>query len=221
MSSADAASPVNRDNTPNSAILSQPQAVPGDDVSIRLADFQVLLGTHGSTARSSPTRRIWSPWVPLWMKSDSREPQDAMAIYPKIVSEEKSTLRQLYTFEILVYACLVLQLIISSSLVVISAISGDHHIVVAVLGALTAIITGVLSLIKGQGQPMRLINYAHSLKEVRDDIEFCESGLKAEVREVTYEQIIALWNKYISVRDSNMANRPDVWASQERDTRPT
>ncbi|KAH3309126.1 hypothetical protein KXW17_008447, partial [Aspergillus fumigatus] len=158
MSSADAASPVNRDNTPNSAILSQPQAVPGDDVSIRLADFQVLLGTHGSTARSSPTRRIWSPWVPLWMKSDSREPQDAMAIYPKIVSEEKSTLRQLYTFEILV---------------------GDHHIVVAVLGALTAIITGVLSLIKGQGQPMRLINYAHSLKEVRDDIEFCESGLKA------------------------------------------
>ncbi|KAH2062179.1 hypothetical protein KXW61_003553 [Aspergillus fumigatus] len=68
-----------------------------------------------------------------------------MAIYPKIVSEEKSTLRQLYTFEILV---------------------GDHYIVVAVLGALTAIITGVLSLIKGQGQPMRLINYAHSLKEV-------------------------------------------------------
>lgn len=38
---------------------------------------------------------------------------------------------------------------------------------------------------------------------------------------MTYEQIIALWNKYILVRDSNMANRPDVWASQERDTRPT
>lgn len=100
------------------------------------------------------------------MKSDSYELQDAMAIYLKIVSEEKSTLRQLYTFKILIYACLVLQLIISSSLVVISAISSDHYIVIAVLGALTVIITSVLSLIKGQGQPMRLINYAHNLKEV-------------------------------------------------------
>ncbi|PKX88334.1 uncharacterized protein P174DRAFT_436259 [Aspergillus novofumigatus IBT 16806] len=221
MSPADAASPANRDRTPNSAVLSGPQALPGDDASIRLADFQVLLGTDGRTARSSPTRRIWYPWVPQWMKSDYREPQDAMAIYPKILREEKSTLRQLYTFEILVYACLALQLVISSTLVIISAISGDHHIVVAVLGAITALITGVLSLIKGQGQPMRLINYAHSLKKVRDDIEFCESGLKAGVREVTYKQIIALWNNYISVRDSNMTNRPDVWASQERDTRTT
>jgi hypothetical protein len=68
---------------------------------------------------------------------------------------------------------------------------------------------------------MRLINYANKLKKVRDDIEFCESELKAGLREVTYKQIIALWNDYISARDSNMANRPDVWAPQERDTRTT
>ncbi|GFF43227.1 hypothetical protein IFM58399_06873 [Aspergillus lentulus] len=221
MSSADAAPPANRDRTPNSVVLSEPQAVPGDDASIRLDDFQVLLGTDGRTARSSPTRRIWYRWVPQWMKSDYREPQDAMAIYPKILREEKSTLRRLYTFEILVYTCLALQLVISSTLVIISAISGDHHIVVAVLGAITALITGVLSLIKGQGQPTRLINYAHSLQKVRDDIEFCESGLKAGVREVTYKQIIAFWNEYTSVRDSNTANRPDVWAPQERNTRAT
>jgi hypothetical protein len=155
------------------------------------------------------------------MKTDHRESQDAMAIYPKILKEEKSTWRQLCTFNLLVYACLALQLGIASTLVILSAISGDHHIIVAVLGAMTALITGVLSLIKGQGQPMRLLNYADGLKKVRDDIEFCESGLKTGVKQVTYKQVIDLWNKYIYVRDSYMTNRPDVWASQERDTRTT
>ncbi|GFF83488.1 hypothetical protein IFM53868_03822 [Aspergillus udagawae] len=96
-----------------------------------------------------------------------------MAMYPKILREEKRALRQLYAFDMLVYTCLALQLVIASTLVILSAISGDHHIIVAVLGAITGLITGVLSLVKGQGQPMRLLNYADSLKKVRDDIEFC------------------------------------------------
>ncbi|GFF25201.1 hypothetical protein IFM46972_01322 [Aspergillus udagawae] len=142
-----------------------------------------------------------------------------MAMYPKILREEKRALRQLYAFDMLVYTCLALQLVIASTLVILSAISGDHHIIVAVLGAITGLITGVLSLVKGQGQPMRLLNYADSLKKVRDDIEFCESGLEAGVTSVTYEQVLDIWNKYTSARDSQMSNRPDVWAPQEGDRR--
>lgn len=91
----------------------------------------------------------------------------------------------------------------------------------AVLGAITGLITGVLSLVKGQGQPMRLLNYADSLKKVRDDIEFCENGLEARATAVNYKQVLGIWNKYISARDSQMTNRPDVWAPRERDTRTT
>ncbi|GIJ91144.1 hypothetical protein Asppvi_010109 [Aspergillus pseudoviridinutans] len=214
MSSADADSPGNRERTAHSGMPSQPQA--GEGASLSLADFQLLLGTDtGSTT----TPRKWYSWLLWWMQTEYRQPQDAMALYPKILREEKSTLRQLYAFDMLVYACLVLQLVIASTLVILSAVSGDHHIVVAVLGAITALITGVLSMVKGLGQPMRLLNYADSLKKVRDDIEFCESGLKTRATAVTYKQVLDIWNKYVSARDSQMTNRPDVWAPLERDTR--
>lgn len=153
------------------------------------------------------------------MQIDYREPPDAMAIYQKILREEKTALRQLYAFNMLVYTCLILQLAIASTLVILSAISGDHHIIVAILGSITALTTGVLSLVKGQGQPMRLLNYAGDLKKVRDDIEFCDSRLRAEATSVTYEQVMDIWNKYTAARDSQMRNCPDVWAPEERATR--
>ncbi|KAF7125406.1 hypothetical protein CNMCM5793_001584 [Aspergillus hiratsukae] len=221
MSSANAGSPANRDRTPHSVMSPRPQAVPDEGAFLKQEDFQRLLGTDGDTARSTTTKSTWYSWLPWWMQRDYREPQDAMAIYPKILREQNSALQQLYAFNMLVYACLVIQLVIASTLVILSALSGDHHIVVAVLGAITALITGVLSLVKGQGQPMRLLNYADSLKKVRDDIEFCESGLKVRATGVTYKQVLDIRNKYISARDSQMTNRPDVWAPQQRDTRTT
>ncbi|KAF7166577.1 hypothetical protein CNMCM5623_000172 [Aspergillus felis] len=219
MSSADAGSPANRGRTPHSILSPHPQMVPGEDAVLRPEDVRCLLGTDGGTARSTTTRSVWYYLFPWRIQRDYREQQDAMALYPKVLREQKSALRQLYAFDMLVYACLILQLVIASTLVILSAVSGDHHIVVAVLGAITALITGVLSLVKGLGQPMRLLNYADSLKKVRDDIEFCESGLGTRATAVTYKQVLGIWNKYISARDSKMANRPDVWAPQERDTR--
>lgn len=38
---------------------------------------------------------------------------------------------------------------IASVLIILGALAGDHHIAVAILGAVTGIITAVLSLIKG------------------------------------------------------------------------
>ncbi|KNG80370.1 hypothetical protein ANOM_011495 [Aspergillus nomiae NRRL 13137] len=212
MSSADSGLPANRERTHQP----QPQVVPGEDAVLSPDDVRCLLGTNG---RSTTPRSVWDSLFPWRMQRDYREQQDSMALYPKILREEKSTWRQLYAFDVLVYACLVLQLVIASTLVILSAVSGDHHIVVAVLGAITALITGVLSLVKGLGQPMRLLNYADSLEKVRDDIEFCERELQTSSPVVTYKRVLDIWNKYISARNSKMKNRPDVWASQERDTR--
>ncbi|GIK05531.1 hypothetical protein Aspvir_009644 [Aspergillus viridinutans] len=221
MSSVNAQPPVTMEHISHPITSSLPAVEPDDGTPLSLPDFQALLGTDGSTARGSTTPKRMCSWVPRWMQTDYRELQDTMAMYPKILREEKTALRQLYAFDILIYACLALQLAVSSTLVILSAISGDHHIVVAVLGAVTVLITGVLSLVKGQGQPMRLLQYADSLKRVRDDIEFCESGLKAHATSVTYQKVLDIWNSYISARESQMKNRPDVWAPHERNTTTT
>lgn len=83
-----------------------PQGVSGEDAFLRREDFQRLLGTDGGAARSTTTQSIWYTWFPWWMQRDYREQQAAMALYPKILREEKSPLRQLYAFNVLVYACL-------------------------------------------------------------------------------------------------------------------
>lgn len=221
MSSADTGLSANRDRSSRHVISPPPATVPGEGASLTIEDFRALLGTDGGTARGPTRPRRWCRWMPRWRQTDYHEAEDAMAMYPKILREEKRALQQLFAFDMLVYTCLIIQLAIASTLVILSAISGDHHIIVAVLGAITALITGVLSLVKGQGQPMRLLNYADSLKKVRDDIEFCECALKAGTASVTYGQVLDLWNKYTSARDSQMNNRPDVWAPQERDARTT
>ncbi|KAF7596646.1 hypothetical protein BBP40_000568 [Aspergillus hancockii] len=179
---------------------------------LTLSEYQALVGTVKTISKSTAAPRRYF-WMPTWTPKESGR-RDTMAMYPKVLKEEKSTLHQLVMFEVLVYTCLVLQLAIASALVILSAIGGDHHIIVAILGAVTALIAGILSLIKGQGQPVRLLNYADSLRQVRDDIEFFESGLKAGVMSVTYGQVLNLWEKYNTSRDNQMRNRPDVWTSQ-------
>ncbi|KAB8067434.1 hypothetical protein BDV29DRAFT_196448 [Aspergillus leporis] len=179
---------------------------------LSLSQFQNLVGTIRTATKSTtaPRKRSWSS---IWLLKGT-DPRDPMAMYPKVLKEEKSALHQLYMFEALVYSCLIAQLAIASALVILSAIGGDHHVVVAILGAVTALIAGILSLVKGQGQPVRLLNYADSLRQVRDDIEFFECGLKAEIMSVTYGQVLSLWERYNTTRDNQMRNRPDVWTSQ-------
>jgi len=212
---------MSKHGTAHPVMPPQPAGVPGEGATLSPDNFRALLGTDGRTTSGISAPRGWCSWMPRWMRIDHREPHDAMAIYQKILREEKMALRQLYAFNMLVYTCLILQLAIASTLVILSAISGDHHIIVAILGSITALTTGVLSLVKGQGQPMRLLNYADNLKKVRDDIEFCDSGLRAEVTTVTYEQVMDIWNKYTAARDSQMKNRPDVWAPEEGPSRTT
>ncbi|KAF4232399.1 hypothetical protein CNMCM8980_004875 [Aspergillus fumigatiaffinis] len=183
-----------------------------EERSLSLAEFQALVGTNSDVMKIGRDQGKQSSWMWKWLKRDHLESQNGKRLYPKILREEKTALRQLYMFDTLVCTCLIFQLGIASALVILSAIGGDNNIIVAVLGAVTALIAGILSLVKGQGQPMRLINYADSLKKIRDDIEFCESGLQSGVTSAKYKQVLDVWGKYTSARDSQMKNRPDVWS---------
>jgi len=110
----------------------------------------------------------------------------------------------------------IFQLAIASALVILGATEGDHHLAVAVLGAVTGVTTGVLGLIKGQGQPMRALAYADSLRALRDDVEWARKELLAgsdQHFKLDFARVQALKDRYDRVRKEKRFNRPDVWTS--------
>lgn len=140
-------------------------------------------------------------------------PRPERSLYLALIDEERKARKRYHWVDFVIYLFLVLQLLIASILIILSAVAGDNHIAVAVLGAVIAFITGLLSLLKGQGLPIRLFNYAEELRKVRDEIDFVESGLRTNTREVKFADVESLWNMYEQARNSKSINHPDIWAS--------
>jgi hypothetical protein len=93
------------------------------------------------------------------------------------------------------------------------AVPSSNHISIVLLGAANGVVTGVLSLIKGQGLPARLIKYLDTLRKVRDDIDFTERQLRAKMTTITFRDAFKLRSDYEKARQDEMANQPDVWQS--------
>jgi hypothetical protein len=177
----------------------------------RTADVRNLPPIRTATIQPLPSRL---PWFLRFLRLLQRHPLSekyTTSLYYTLVREEESQWKLYYLYDILVYSCLVLQLMIASVLIILGALAGDHHLAVAILGAVTGIITGILSLIKGQGLPNRLLQYANSLRQVKERIEFMERELRANVREVTFQEVQNLWVAYETARDEEVTNRPDTW----------
>jgi hypothetical protein len=177
-----------------------------------IADAPALPPIRNATIQPLPSHLPWLLRFLLLQRKPLGE-QYATSLYYTLIREERSQRKLYRLYDSLVYSCLVLQLMIASVLIILGALGGDHHIAVAILGAVTGVITGVLSLIKGQGQPNRLLQYANSLRQVRERIEFMERELRASVREVTYQEVQNLWVAYETARDEEVSNRPDTWTS--------
>lgn len=163
----------------------------------------------------------------------------ATSIYWSLRREEADQHRLFHFYNFITYACLILQLVIASALIIIGAIpnltlsSGSNssdrgnRIAVAVLGAVTGLLTGVLSLLKGQGMPNRFLQFAGRLRQIRDKIEFKERTLRANLTNevVTYQDVLDIWQEYETVFKERDINRPDAWAtmsgsSNSQDTNP-
>jgi hypothetical protein len=108
---------------------------------------------------------------------------------------------------------MIIQLCISSALVILGALRQDFHIPIALLGAINGILTGILSLIRGQGLPNRLLQYADQLRRVREDVEWTERILRTNAAVVLYKDAIALRDSYEQCRDDAVKNHPDSWTS--------
>jgi len=152
-------------------------------------------------------------FLPRFLRHNRDDAEYDTSVYYSLMREESKTNRLYRLYDVLTYVCLIAQLIISAILIVLGAVNGDYHIPVAVLGAVTGLITGVLSLIRGQGLPQRLMRYADGLRQVRENIEFTERELIANVRTVTYGECVRLRTEYENIREDAMKNHPDTWVS--------
>lgn len=164
---------------------------------------------------------------PTAVTTTPEEYEYATSLYYSLVREESDQWRLFHIYNVVTYASLVLQLVIASTLIIIGAIlsitstfgSADtyraHRISVAVLGALTGLLTGIMSLLKGQGLPLRFLQYASRLRQVRDKIEFMERTLRANIRGVvvTHQDVLDIWHEFENVINERGMNRPDAWAS--------
>jgi hypothetical protein len=162
-------------------------------------------------------RRSWRQYVlnilTLGLRRDERDEELSTSIYYQLLTQEKRARRWYILYDMVTYTCMILQLIVASVLIIIGARGGDDHLVVSILGAVTGLLTGILSLIKGQGYPNRLLQYGDSLRRVREDIEFTERELRAGRRIVTYGEVMGLRRTYELVREDESKNRPDVWST--------
>lgn len=128
-----------------------------------------------------------------------------------LMCQKKHKVQKKYRFyDILIIFLLVLQLILSGVFVILGALNLDHHIAIAVLGAISSVVAGVLALMRGQGLPSRLRTERDALGTIilRADEMYWDVGAG---REVTYNDVKKLRDWYSAVLEAAGKNRPDMW----------
>lgn len=143
----------------------------------------------------------------------SKRPAENMGTYKRLVDAEAKARVEYYATASAINACLLLQIIVAAALTSLGASSGSH-VVITILGAINTVIAGIMTYLKGQGLPTRLLEYANGLRKVREYIEeqerqFTRSDCKLDLdKEVN--TIIAM---YEAVRQNAEDNYPNSWKS--------
>ncbi|KAF2120828.1 hypothetical protein BDV96DRAFT_641483 [Lophiotrema nucula] len=182
------------------------------DSKISLENYRTLLGLPSERDPIPPTH------LPRWWPESLRhrplpDPEANIGIYPNISHQERVTQRKYRFYKGIVYGGLITQLVISALLILLASVPANHHISIAVFGALNGVITGILSLLRGQGLPNRLLQYADGLRGLREKIEWLERELEAGLREARYREVVELRDGYEALRNDEVVNRPDFWQS--------
>jgi hypothetical protein len=175
----------------------------------------VLLGISVEEDPTEPPRVSAPHILPAWVHKLFDGSGSDTSIYCTILREERTTNQIYLAYDWAVYGAMFSQLVISAVLIILGALggAGKFHITVAILGAVNGVVTGVLSLIKGQGYPVRLVEYMNNLRKVRENIEFMERELVCHARTVTLRQVMQLRSDYEQVRDDELKNSPDIWSA--------
>lgn len=160
----------------------------------RLVKFQNLIG-------------ICSPNV-LRVDSILTRPAQNEGIYKRTVDEESKVKLQYSISNYMVNTFYMLQIIVGAALTALGAAKGPAS-AVTFLGAVNTVIAGLLTYLKGQGLPMRLEQYLHLLRTLREHIEarereFMELDCPLDVD----EEIERVTRMYQEVRQTAQDNAP-------------
>jgi hypothetical protein len=128
----------------------------------------------------------------------------------EIAAKQRSTRHQFFFYELTAYLLLGLQLLLSAVFIILGSLRIDAHLAIAVLGAVSVVSAGILALMKGQGQPMRLSQTRTGLEPVMEQArkmrrDFC-AGIPVTVADYT-----AWNNSYNAVLAAAVKNQPDLW----------
>ena len=128
----------------------------------KLVKFQTLIGIN-------------SPQI-LRATTVSGRPAPNEGIYKRTVDEEGRVQFQYKISNYFVNIGGMLQIVVGAALTALGAANGPSA-VVTILGALNTVLAGMLTYLKGQGLPMRLEQYVHMLRTLREHIEEREREL--------------------------------------------
>ena len=113
-------------------------------------------------------------------------------------------------YDVAAYVFLVLQVILSAIFIVLGSVHVDTHIAIAVLGAISTIIAGLLALMKGQGLPNRLRQTRDSLRDVIFEAHELYWDVAAG-RPALFKDIKKVREDYLRVLEEERRNHPDTW----------
>ncbi|KAF2143508.1 uncharacterized protein K452DRAFT_198651, partial [Aplosporella prunicola CBS 121167] len=140
-------------------------------------------------------------------------------IYVRICRDEHRIKWQYRSYNYALYIFLVAQLIVSSILVILGALSHDFHIATAILGAINGTVAGILGLLKGQDLPTKLIKYEYALQSVRREIEWMEREVITG-KVVTFEDVDKLEKRYERVRGDAQRGLTDPFVKDKVEVGP-
>lgn len=136
-------------------------------------------------------------------------------LYSKIRGQFRYVQTKYRVFDVATYVFMTLQLLLSAVFIVLGSIrSVDSHVAIAVLGAISTVIAGVLALMKGQGLPNRLRQVRDELSNVLFEAEELYWDVAAD-RPVLFEDIVKVREDYLRVLLQARRNHPDTWRGDE------
>ncbi|KAK5688208.1 hypothetical protein LTS10_000186 [Elasticomyces elasticus] len=132
-------------------------------------------------------------------------------LYARIQSRFHYIQSKYRIFDVLTYALLALQLALSATFIVLGSLAKvESHVAIAVLGAVSTVVAGVLALMKGQGLPNRLRQTRDGLRNVLFEAEELYWDVGAD-RPVFYKDIKKVREDFLRVTEEVRRNHPDTW----------
>lgn len=163
----------------------------------RLKLFRDLVGIH-----------------PLPMKEGGQKrPAKNVGTYKRLVEALSKRRLQYYVTASFINTCLFGQIVVAAALTALGAAAGSH-VLITVLGSINTVIAGVMTYLKGQGLPDRLLEDANGLRRVREYLEQVERQLMAEDATLDVEaEARIIYDMYNEVRKNAESNVPGGWKS--------